>query len=196
MFIRAIQRLSPLRAIICHFGENRARFLISFFEDYLPAKTKVIDVGAGVCNIARQLEKRDYDVTALDIQNLSMVKDFDPVLYDGHTIPFKDKTFDSGLLVMVMHHAPEFERLFDETARVAKRVVIIEDVYDSWFRKQVTFFFDSLLNLEFRGHPHNNMDDAGWKQFFAERNMRIVGEAAMGSYLVFRHKVYILEPIS
>lgn len=196
MLIRTVQRIDPLRAFVCRFGENRARFLISFFDEYLPKKSKVLDVGAGVCNISRQLSQRGYNVTALDIQNLSMVKDFSPVIYDGHTIPFKDKAFDSGLLVMVMHHAPEFERLFDETARVSKRVVVIEDVYDSWFRKRVTFFFDSLLNLEFKGHPHNNMDDKGWKQFFADRNMRIVGEAAMGSYVVFRHKVYILEPIS
>lgn len=193
MIIHAVQKIAPLRKFVCRLGENRARFLISFFEDQLPKKAKILDVGAGVCNISRQLSQNGHSVTPLDIQNLSMVSGLDPLLYDGGKIPFKDNTYDVGLLVTVLHHVVEAEYLFDETVRVSKKVVVIEDVYDSWLHKRLTFFFDSLLNLEFIGHPHNNKTDNEWKLFFAERGLKLVSERAMGSYLVFRHKVYVLD---
>ncbi len=141
MIVHAIQRCGPLRNYICKLGENRATFLTSFFEDYISEKSNIIDVGAGVCNITNQLTAKGHKVTPLDVKNLSMVQGLDPELYDGHTIPFKDKSFDIGLLVTVLHHAPDSERLFDETVRVAKRTVVIEDICDSWLQKRITFFF-------------------------------------------------------
>ncbi len=193
MIVHAVQRITPLRNVVCKLGRSRARYLTSFFEDALPQKAKILDVGAGVCNIAQQLSDEGYAVTALDIQNLSMENNVQPLLFDGHHIPFENKSYDVGLLITVLHHAKNAEQLFDETARVSKTIVIIEDVYDSWLRKRLTFLFDSLLNMEFRGHPHNNKTDKEWKQFFAERNVRIKSERAMSSYLVFTHKVYILD---
>lgn len=193
MLIHAIQKSNRLRSYVGKLGENRAKFLISFFDTYLPEKSTLIDVGAGVGNISRQLMAAGHKVTPLDIKNLSMVKNLQPIIYDGRQIPYKQNAYDVGLLITVLHHVPNFEQVFDETVRVSKRIIIIEDVYKSRLGKWLTFFFDSLINLEFRGHPHNNKTDEEWRVFFKDKNITLIAEDSMGSYCVFKHKVYILE---
>jgi hypothetical protein len=93
----------------------------------------------------------------------------------------------------VLHHAPNPEAVLQEAARVAKRVIITEDVYYNIVHKYATFFMDSLLNLEFIGHPHSNKTDAQWREVFQKAGLRLTGEKAMASFLVLRHRMYVLE---
>jgi SAM-dependent methyltransferase len=42
------------------------------------------------------------------------------VTYDGHTLPFREASFDTVLSVQVLEHTPEPQRLLDEMARVLR----------------------------------------------------------------------------
>jgi len=70
-------------------------------------------------------------------------------LYDGKKIPYDDDSFDVALLITVLHHTPHPEKILQEAQRVAKKIVLVEDVYSTVFHKYVTYFFDSLVNFEF-----------------------------------------------
>lgn len=196
MLVRIIRSIKPLKNLIRFFGDRRAYTLLKYIIPYLNRGSSVIDVGAGVCNVAHLLYKSGYNVTPLDVVNLSMVSSVEPVLYDGVKIPYKNKQFDCGLLVMVLHHLKDVDVVFDETVRVSKQVIVIEDVYGSVFRKYITYILDSLFNLEFFGHARSNKTDKEWKKYFKDKNLKLVSEDQFSSYFFLRHKVYVLTPVA
>ena len=113
-----------------------------------------MDIGSGTCNVCEILSKKGYEITPLDVHDLSFVNNIKPVIYDGNKIPYANNKFDQTLILTVLHHTPNPEKILQEAKRVSKRIIIIENVYSNWLHKYLTYFFDSLLNLEFIGHPH------------------------------------------
>lgn len=193
MLIRTLQRNKLLRKIIYRSGDARARDLIRRIQPFLDKEDLILDIGSGTCNICEVLSKKGFKITPLDVQDLSFVDNMKPVIYDGNRIPFNDDVFDKSLLLTVLHHTHEPERILREAKRVSKRIIIIEDIYKNWLHRYVSYFFDSLLNLEFVGHPHNNKNDRQWKETFEHLGLELVDAKYNHSYLVFAHATYYLE---
>lgn len=170
----------------------RIREMLDCFEDYLKEGDRVLDFGCGLGGISEKLISDGYDVVSLDVKNVSLT-DVEPVIYDGKKIPFEDNSFDVALVLTVLHHTVDPEKILEEVGRVAKRIVVIEDVYDSLVGKYITFFFDSLFNLEFSGHPHSNKSDEEWKKCFKRLGFSLVREDKKRSMVFFEHGIYILE---
>lgn len=181
-----------MRTLLRRAAAPRARETVGHFAAQLRPGEKIIDIGAGLCDITILLQQAGYDIIGLDIANLSCTA-LQPVLYDGTTIPFEDDAFDTALLLTVLHHTSDPAAVLREAARVARRVVIIEDIYYNRPHKYVTFLLDSLLNLEFFGHPHTNKTDPQWRGTFRRLGLRITYEKTMKSFVVLRHKLYIVE---
>ena len=109
-------------------------------------------------------------------------------------MPFETNSFHTGLLLTMLHHTPDPDAILRETARISKRLIMIEDVYDSPLQKRYTKLADKITNLEFVGHPHTNRDDAGWRETF-ERLGRDLKCACLHRLAgIFRQAVYVLEP--
>ncbi len=52
------------------------------------------------------------------------------VLYDGRDLPFRDGTFDTTLLLLVLHHCADPAEVLDEALRVTRhRIIVMESVY-------------------------------------------------------------------
>ena len=94
----------------------------------------------------------------------------------------------------MLHHTPDPDHILREAARIARRLIIIEDVYDGPVMEWLTKRFDSLMNLEFRGHPHSNRTDAEWKASFARMNMTLLSCNIYPVAGIFRQAVYVVEP--
>ena len=107
-----------------------------------------------------------HQVSALDVANQSLTDSVVPQLFDGKSIPFDDSSFDVALLLTVLHHCHDPDRLLGEASRVARQVFVIEDVYRGRLQKALTLAADSVLNVEFRGHPHNNRSVDQWLATF------------------------------
>lgn len=192
MIIKLLQRCRWTRQLIYKLGEGRARIFIEQFKAQL-SKGTILDVGTGVGNITAQLRQAGYTVVPLDVENLSFTPAITPQIYDGKHMPFDDHSFDAALVLTVLHHVADPETLLAESARVSKRLIVIEDVFTNPIHKYVTYFVDSLLNLEFIGHPHSNKSDAEWRRVFADMGLTLVKTTTMKSFLVMRHRVYILD---
>jgi ubiquinone/menaquinone biosynthesis C-methylase UbiE len=195
MLVRLLQRFAPTRRFIFGLGEGRARDTLGHFEDYLHPGERIVDIGSGTCNVALLLRDRGYTVMPLDVADLSFSPRMHPVLYDGQHMPFKDKEFETALLSTVLHHIPaaQHDIVLHEAARVAKRIIIIEDVHSSRTHKYVTMFMDSLFNLEFFGHPHSNKSDTEWRAVFKRHGLKLTAVKSMQSFGVLRHRMYLLE---
>jgi len=181
------------KIIIYNAGKNRAENMVNIFKPFLNKKDKIIDIGAGVCNICEVLQKNKYRVIPIDVTNLSFIKNIKPLIYDGKKIPFKANTFDKALILTVLHHVRHPEKIIQEAKRVAKEIIIVEDIYSNWFHKYLTYFFDSLLNLEFIGHPHSNKSDREWQKTFKKLGLKLIDVKYNQSFLIFKHATYYLK---
>jgi SAM-dependent methyltransferase len=152
-----------------------------------------LDLGAGTCNTTELLRERGLEVTPVDVADLSFIEGITPVLYDGRVLPFDDDAFETALILTVLHHAREPDRVLAEARRVARRVIVIEDVVRGRLHTSATKAWDSLMNLEFAGHPHSNRSDAAWRRAFEAAGLRLVERHARWSALIMWQVTYVLE---
>ncbi|HZY43535.1 MAG TPA: methyltransferase domain-containing protein, partial [Anaerolineae bacterium] len=115
-----------------------------------------------------------HTVTTLDIVDKSWVPALTPQIFDGKQLPFADNSFDVALLLTVLHHIPCPDDTLIEARRVAQRIIIVEDVFESLAEKWATWIGDSWLNMEIFGHPHSNRNDQGWRETFARYGLRVL----------------------
>ena len=172
MITEFLQKNKFFRKAVYRLGSLRAKNMVGQIERYLNKKDKILDIGAGTCNICEILIKNRFNVIPLDVKNLSFVDGIKPIIYDGDKIPFENDEFDVSLILFVLHHIPNSEILL-EAKRVSKKIIIIEEIYTNIFNKYLTYFIDSLLNLEFIGHPHTNKTDKEWKLLFGQLGLKL-----------------------
>ncbi|MFH1971104.1 MAG: methyltransferase domain-containing protein [Patescibacteria group bacterium] len=115
------------------------------------------------------------------------------IIYNKKKIPYKDNSFDVALILTVLHHTPDPIKIIKEAKRVAKRIIIVEDVYENNFQKLLTFVVDSIINFEFFKHPHSNKSDNEWIQLFKNMGLKLLHKKKKRFDSIFLHSVYYLE---
>jgi ubiquinone/menaquinone biosynthesis C-methylase UbiE len=168
------QKIYPLRKLVYYIGKWRSGRYLPRIEKYLKREDKILDVGSGLCNTVELLKNKGHKIVPLDIINLSFVNGIKPIIYDGGKMPFRNDEFDIALIVLVLHHTKNPEDILKEAKRVAKKIIIVEETYKNIFKKYITFIWDSVINLEFLGHPHNNKTDVEWKKLFQKLRLKLL----------------------
>ena len=192
--LKFIQNNKHLRHFVFNYlSKPWARKKYDQIKSFLKNKDRIIDIGAGKCAISWLLRQNNFSVIPLDITNLSVVKNLKPIIYDGKQIPFPDNSFDKALLLTVLHHTHHPEQILKEAGRVAKEIIIIEDIYTNNFNKYLTYIMDSLMNFEFHNHPHNNKKESEWEKIFARLNMNIKNKKKNKALYLFKQIIYHLK---
>ena len=176
-----------------HLSKPWARKKYQLIKSYLKNSEPIIDIGSGKCAITWLLRKNGYRVIPLDINDLSLAPNIQPIIYDGQTIPFPDNHFKQALLLTVLHHTPHPEQLIQEAARVAQEIIIIEDIYSSLIQKYLTYGMDSLMNFEFIGHPHNNKKEQEWQKIFKKLELEIIDCSKTRTFFYFQQICFYLK---
>lgn len=96
-------------------GENIQKMM-----DRIPKGASVLDTGAGECKYSNLFEHAHYVST--DLVSSSNKHDFTliDVVADASSLPFKDKSFDVALNLVVIEHVPSPMDAVSEMARVLK----------------------------------------------------------------------------
>jgi len=91
---------------------------------------RVLDCGCGDGRVASRLAAGlDFTLADLVRPGCTAVESLPFVpLIDGEDLPFADASFDTCLLLTVLHHAEDPVRVLRNALRVSRRVVIIESV--------------------------------------------------------------------
>ena len=132
---------------------------------------RILDVGMGSGSISYFLNKKGFEVTSVDVSNLSIYDDLKPVLYDGHKLPFKNNEFDTAVIIHVLHHCDDGPEVLVEAKRVAKRVVLIEDTFRNKWEWLLVASFDSLTNGELWWHKYRKVSE--WKRIIKRQGWAI-----------------------
>ena len=170
-----------------------AKRKLRWMQNHLKFLHSHIEIGSGPGSVLSVMRRQNYTVEGLDIADKAFSEDLRPMLYDGEVMPFSNNDFNTALLLTVLHHTPDPDAILREAARIAKRIVIIEDVYDNRLMEWLTKALDSLMNLEFFAHPHSNRSDAEWRKTFDRLDLRIVHKSIYRVGGIFRQAVYVLE---
>ena len=178
--------------IISDIDDKRVKAVMNKILPYLKSDSTVVDIGSGNCKISKELQNRGFVVKPVDIKNKSEFKNIIPVVYDGKTLLFSDNTFDVALLITVLHHTKNPIQLLKEAKRVAKTIILMEDTYKGRLQKYLTFIMDSLVNLEFIGHPHTNKTVSKWEEIFKELNLRVVDRNTHNFWIFFTSATFFL----
>jgi SAM-dependent methyltransferase len=170
---------------------SRSRKVVSYFEAFLPKQGRLLDIGAGTGHVATLLQTPERSVIGCDIINLLMLP-LPYVLADGGQLPFLCGSFDTALLVTVLHHVPKslHDRFLSEAARILRpggTLIVMEDTFHGVVERDVTIFSDSVMNGEFAGHPHANRTLAEWVAIMTEAGFDVQRQVEhVAWYGVFR----------
>ena len=175
------------------FRDDRATEIVRTIRPFLIPNSKLIDIGAGGCTIAQELIREGFQITPIDVRNKSVVSDISPTIYDGKRIPFADSSFDIALLITVLHHTKDPVAILKEASRVAKRIIVMEDLYENQIQKYLTFIMDSWLNKEFFGHPYSNKTETDWEQTFKNLDLKLIGKEKHPFWRFFLSGTFCLE---
>jgi SAM-dependent methyltransferase len=87
---------------------------------FLPAGARILEIGAGTGKQARELQRRGFDVVAIEIADSSYAghREFPIEDYDGRTIPLPDASVQVVFSSNVLEHVPDLPRMHSEIHRV------------------------------------------------------------------------------
>lgn len=163
----------PIRRIVRWLGRGRADRIAAWLRGVIPDGASVLDLGAGLGQVGHALRQAGHSVVTADRRWRCL----DPgahVLADGAALPFPDRSFDVVLIAFVLHHVPRrhHDAILAEARRVARsRLVVLEDTYRTRTGRAYTHVVDSVMNLEFMGHPHANRRSASWLEALAKHDL-------------------------
>ncbi|MCR9183003.1 MAG: class I SAM-dependent methyltransferase [Flavobacteriaceae bacterium] len=174
--------------------QKRAQTKKELFKEYLPSHSKIIDIGTGSGQFSLVLKEDGHQITSVDIKDKTNTNFITPTVYDGEKLPFENNSFDISMLITVLHHCPNPEKVFQEAVRVSKsRIFVLEDVYSNFVMKYLTWWMDSLMNLEFFGHPHTNKSEAAWEDLFKDNKLGVIYKKKVKVLGIFNQVAYVLE---
>lgn len=172
------------------FQRNRARQKIDWISEVFPRIKKshsILDLGCAEGFLGELLQKEfGASVSLVDVVDMNKT-DLALTIYDGSELSYKDNYFDVCLLVFVLHHTSDAKKVLEEAARVSKKVVVLESVYQSqWDLKQLTFL-DKLFNRVRSGGKMNDQEEhlyfrriTDWQMLFSELNFKLLGQSEKG----------------
>ena len=164
--MNSLAQFTPVRNIFLEISRKRVDDILRKILPYLRKKDRILDIGSGFGLVSHELLRRGFTVYPLDIQDRSLFSDVHTHVYDGKKLPFPNNKFDVALLITVLHHVPQPEVLLKDVTRVVKRIILMEDVYESDYGRYATYIMDSVVNAEFFNHPHSNKSDREWRGGF------------------------------
>jgi len=185
---------------------GRASTLAALLEEHIKGH-RILDIGGGNGYLAQEISKKfNKEVDIVDTINYAMTN-LPFFVYDGHSLPFKDKKFDTSLLIAVLHHSNTPTEILSEARRVSKRIVIIETTYGGENKKSKdinlakTIFFDWFYNRVLLNEnidtPFNFRTVREWLTLFKEHELKLIDSRSLGrsfKSIFLKHHLFVLEP--
>ncbi len=173
---------------------QRANLIFKRIYPFLKNSQNIIDIGCGEGLISHLLQKKGKEVTLVDIADKSSIPDLKVIIFDGKNLPFAAQAFDTALLLTVLHHTPDPKIVLKEVGRVARKIILIEDLSTNIFQKLFNVFFDSWQNKPLRFFWNSYKSDSEWKKFFIDKGFKVTATDYYQD-IPYLHGLYVLEKL-
>jgi SAM-dependent methyltransferase len=181
--------------------ERRVEVLSRHLAELLPPDASVLDVGSGDGRLAQRVQSLRSDLRVRGADVLVRPDAFIRVeQFDGVHLPFADQAFDAVMMIDVLHHATDQQALLVETARTARRAVVIKDhVVRGPLAHATLRFMDRVGNARHGvALPYSYWTDEQWRRGFERAGLRqVTRREHLGLYpwpasLVFERGLHFL----
>ena len=115
-------------------------------------------------------------------------------------MPYGDKSFDTTLLLTVLHHAAEPLSVLLEAKRVTRgKIIVLESIYFDENHRKVNTFFDWFWNRVLHQNintPFNFNSPKGWEEVFTENGLTVEYSIDLGvdqPTVPEHHWLYVLK---
>ncbi len=142
----------------------------------MPPAGHVLDVGCGDGLLASLLGEQLPATSFHGIDVLVRDRTHVPVAsFDGFEIPFEDDSFESVMMVDVLHHTEDPTILLSEAKRVARSHIVLKDHTRNGFLANPTLRFMDWVGNAHHGValPYNYLSEAEWQTCFANLGLEI-----------------------
>ena len=139
----------------------------------------ILDVGIGTGRFAEYVSNSGFDVVGIDVSLSMMAKAREKrvrnlVQADAHYLPFRDRVFDGGIMVHVLHLVRDWVQVVREAGRVTGKRVVAEVEGGEGFNPRSRY-------LELRkemGYPLDRFNDgeAGLRRVVPPASVKLVGD--------------------
>jgi ubiquinone/menaquinone biosynthesis C-methylase UbiE len=160
-------------------------------RDFIKEGERVLDLGCGSGILAKKLkEKLKVNILGIDIAD-ERIEKIPFQKFDGRKIPFKENSFDTILISFVLHHAQNPIEILKESKRVAKKIIIFEDLPENILGKIRCYlhlhswkflFKNTALNFNF-------LREKEWEKVFKNLNLKLITKKN------FTHSFSFLDPV-
>lgn len=148
---------------------RRTRTLAAALASLAPERGSLLDIGAGDGLLASALAEARPALEVRGVDVLVRSSTHIPVEpFDGHVLPYADRSFDASMLVDVLHHCDDPIEVLAEAVRVARSTILVKDhLSDARFAVARLRLMDAVGN---RRHgvalPGNYRPSAWWTDAF------------------------------
>ncbi len=185
--------MKPVQTINTWWVMARAKYKLGLLTPYLKRHDHILDIGSGNCGLVKLLIDHNYKIAPIDIINKSVFPDIQPMLYDGLSFNQLDTKYDMAMMITVLHHIANPRNTIEQALAHTDHLLIMEDIYEHPLEKKLLFFVDSLVNWEWRTHPHTNKTDSEWQALFQELNLEITRIQYVKTLGIFHQVIYSLR---
>ena len=167
---------------------------------FLKTGERVLDIGAGVGWPGELISKeKGVSMQLLDVEDFNR-SNLPLIVYDGKNIPFPDNSFDSSLLIFVLHHCKDPLLVLKEAIRVTKkRIIIHEDTYTSPFGWVLACANDFISNSPFLlinplkiNMAYSYRKVVEWEEVFRDLGLRVVSKRETTHFMT-KHVLFVLD---
>lgn len=183
------------KSLLIKFLEIKSKDIFSRIENYIIG-TKLLDIGTGIGGIAAFLSIKGFTVESVDVDNSSYFIEFPTTIYNGTNLPYQDNSFDTALLINVLHHCGDSRlQVLREAIRTSKRVIFIEDTYRNRLEWLIVSIDDMIGNGEYYFHKYSTPEE--WREIIKKENCKIVVEKSFSSFIYHilygRYVLFVIE---
>jgi SAM-dependent methyltransferase len=147
---------------------RRAEVLANHLASMLSDNARVLDIGCGDGLVGHLVQRRRPDVVITGVDVLARPASQIPVQsFDGLTIPYCDLSFNTAMLVDVLHHTEDPLSLLKEACRVARTVLVKDHLREGFLAVATLRFMDWVGNAHHGvALPYNYWSEAQWDAAF------------------------------
>lgn len=166
-------------------GGNKEQFRL--LRQQLSPTDNILDIGCGTgyfSVLSQHYHGIDITPSFISYARKKYSKPFD--LMDATKLTFKNKSFDTVLLLSILHHLPDelLVKVLKEAARVGKKLLVIDLIQKNNLLSRL------LYNLD-RGHNIRTMEE---QQRLISTSFKITHASVFDASALYRHSFIIAVP--